>query len=72
VLNDVGHADTVADGVEEIVESLGISCRIGTAFGSLPCDPEELVNQARKDALPPPSPPVPGWEDQYLRGASAN
>jgi GGDEF domain-containing protein len=71
VLNDVGHAETVADGVAEIVESLGVSCRIGTAFGSLPCDPEELVNQARQDALPPPSPPVPGWEEQYLRGADA-
>ena len=65
VLNDVQRAETLASTAHEMVEGLGISCRIGMALGAPPCDPEELINQARRDALPAPPPPAPRWEDQY-------
>jgi hypothetical protein len=71
VLNDVANTDAVVEAAEGIVQALEISCRIGMAFGSLPCDPEELINQARQDAVPPPPPPTPGWEDQYLLATDA-
>jgi GGDEF domain-containing protein len=70
VLNDVAREDTLADTAHEIAQGLGISCHIGLAFGALPCDPEELINRARQDALPQPPPPVAGWEDQYRLGAT--
>jgi hypothetical protein len=69
VLNDVRDAGALADAADEIVERLGIDCHVGIACGSLPCDPEELINQARQDAVPPPPPPplpLPRWEDQFL------
>jgi hypothetical protein len=71
VLNDVANTDAVVEAAEGIVQALEISCQVGMAFGSLPCDPEELINQARQDALPPPPPPVRGWEDEYLFGSDA-
>jgi GGDEF domain-containing protein len=71
VLNDVDNAETLAEAAHHIVDALDIRCQIGMAFGALPCDPEELINQAREDAVPPPPPPVPGWEDQYILGTDA-
>lgn len=66
VLNDVQRAETLASTAHEMVEGLGISCHIGIALGAPPCDPRELIDQARRDALPPPPPPpAPGWQDRY-------
>jgi hypothetical protein len=65
VLNDVVDADNLAATAQEMVEGLDISCHIGMAFGSLPCDPEELINRARQDAVPPPPAPAPRWQDQF-------
>jgi GGDEF domain-containing protein len=65
VLNDVANADAVAGTTDEIVASLDVTCHVGLTFGALPCDPEELINRARRAALPPPPPPVPTWEDRF-------
>ena len=71
VLNEVRDADALAEAAHLIVDALEIRCHIGMAFGALPCDPEELINRARKDAVPPPPPPVPGWEEQFLLGTAS-
>jgi GGDEF domain-containing protein len=66
VLNDVQRAETLANTAHEMVEGLGISCQIGMAVGALPCEPGELIDEARRDAMPPPPPPpAPRWDDQY-------
>jgi GGDEF domain-containing protein len=65
VLNDVADPDVIAETAAKIVEDLDIVCHVGAASGVLPCDPEELINQAREDAIPPPPPRVATWEDQY-------
>jgi GGDEF domain-containing protein len=68
VLNDVVREDEerIAASAHEMVKHLGVSCHIGIALGSLPCDPEELINQARQRALPQPPPVASAWDDQYL------
>ena len=71
LLNDVRRAETLASTANEMVDGLGISCHIGIALGSPPCDPEEVINQARRDALPAPPPPAPRWEEQYRHATPA-
>jgi GGDEF domain-containing protein len=71
VLDDVGDSGAVTEGVRAIVEGLDIHCQVGIALASRACDPEALLNRARQDAVPPPAPAAPGWEEQYLLGAGA-
>jgi GGDEF domain-containing protein len=59
VLNDVSNRDTVATTTGEIVAGFGVTCRVGIAFGAAPCDAAGLIDEAIRDAAPPPTPPAP-------------
>ena len=61
VLNDVSNREAVAIAVQGVVESAGITCRTGIAFGTSPVDPTELIDEALQDAAPPPPTEAAPW-----------
>jgi GGDEF domain-containing protein len=74
IINDVSDREAVATGVQEVVEGLGITCRIGIAFGASPRDSAELIDEALQDAAPSPPPPPPAapwWQGLDGSGGGA-